>query len=229
MTIVDRILQIANTEGVTITYIENKIGASKGVLSRALNKGTDIQSKWVTKIVENYQHYNAEWLLTGKGKMTRNTPAHGFSYTEKMESKPCIINEELTKYNTIPLVEQEAIGGFGGDNFCINTSDIVDTYVIPELNEASFFVRVRGNSMFPRYASGDTVACKILHESQFIQWNEIHVIATKEQGILIKRIQKGTSENTLVAISENPEFPPFEVPKDEITGIALVLGGVRLE
>ena len=69
--ILPRIESIANNEGITIGALERKIGASKGVLSRAIANGTDIQSKWIQAIVENYPRYSAEWLLSGKGEMIR--------------------------------------------------------------------------------------------------------------------------------------------------------------
>lgn len=67
-----RISQIAQEEKITIGALERKIGASKGVLSRALQNGTDIQSKWVSEIAENYPNYSAEWLITGKGPMVNS-------------------------------------------------------------------------------------------------------------------------------------------------------------
>jgi uncharacterized small protein (DUF1192 family) len=74
MSILQRIQQIADNESITVGFLEKKIGASKGVLSRAINKGTDIQSKWLQVIVENYPLYSSTWLLTGKGEMLQNTP-----------------------------------------------------------------------------------------------------------------------------------------------------------
>lgn len=73
-TILLRISQIAENENIKITYLERKIGASAGVLSRAIRNNTDIQSKWIQCIIENYPLYNAEWLLTGKGSMFKNQP-----------------------------------------------------------------------------------------------------------------------------------------------------------
>ncbi len=61
-TILLRIQEIATTEGITIAAMERNIGASKGVLSRAIANGTDIQAKWLQSIVENYPLYSAEWL-----------------------------------------------------------------------------------------------------------------------------------------------------------------------
>ena len=52
--ILSRIQEITLNEGISIGALERKIGASKGVLSRAISNGTDIQSKWIEILVENY-------------------------------------------------------------------------------------------------------------------------------------------------------------------------------
>lgn len=66
-----RIKEIARQEGLSITALEAAIGASKGVFSRALAHGTDIQSKWLVKLADNYPQYSAEWILRGLGDMRR--------------------------------------------------------------------------------------------------------------------------------------------------------------
>lgn len=63
---------IAKNESISISALEKSIGASKGVLSRALKHGTDIQVKWLIALVENYPDYNPEWILTGKGPMLKH-------------------------------------------------------------------------------------------------------------------------------------------------------------
>ena len=72
-TVLERIALIAENENITIGKLEKIIGASKGVLSRALANNTDIQAKWITNIVENYPQYSCEWLITGNGGMI-NSP-----------------------------------------------------------------------------------------------------------------------------------------------------------
>jgi hypothetical protein len=69
--ILKRIKEIAKQEGISVTALEASIGASKGVFSRALANGTDIQSKWLIKLAENYPQYSAEWLLKGEGEMKK--------------------------------------------------------------------------------------------------------------------------------------------------------------
>lgn len=73
--ILSRIQEIASNEGITIGAMERAIGASKGVLSRAIANGTDIQAKWLISLIENYPQYSGDWLLTGNGNMRRPIPA----------------------------------------------------------------------------------------------------------------------------------------------------------
>lgn len=70
--ILSRIKVIADTEGITIGAIERAIGASRGVISKAITKGTDIQSKWLEHICEKFPSYSPIWLLTGEGEMIRS-------------------------------------------------------------------------------------------------------------------------------------------------------------
>lgn len=64
-----RIKVIADREGMSVSAFEVAIGASKGVFTRALTNGTDIQSKWLISLLQRYPDYSAEWLLRGEGSM----------------------------------------------------------------------------------------------------------------------------------------------------------------
>ena len=77
MNLISRIKRIAENEGITISALERRIGASKGVISRALQNESDIQAKWVTSIVYNFPMYDPKWLLTGEGKMIRDGECDG--------------------------------------------------------------------------------------------------------------------------------------------------------
>ena len=81
--ILENIRSIAANEGISITKLELQIGASKGVLSRAIGKKTDIQSKWILKIVENYPQYSCDWLIKNEGAMIKQNLQSGQSITEK--------------------------------------------------------------------------------------------------------------------------------------------------
>ena len=237
--ILNRVALFAQNEGITIGSIEKTIGASKGVLSRALAQGTDVQAKWIKGIVENYPSLSPDWLLTGEGDMLRS------SVTVPSERQPRD-DREMTDTNTkelrrnyegaldhkrLPLVTQKAVAGFGNADFAIREEDVKDYYVVPKFryHQVDFMIEISGSSMYPKYNSGDVVACTILHDGSFIQWNKCHIVATREQGILCKRLMPGSSDDCLKMVSDNENYPPFEVPKEDITGIALVVGVIRLE
>lgn len=237
--ILARIQELASNEGITIGALERAIGASKGVLSRAINNGTDIQSKWLQIIVENYPQYSADWLLSGKGYMLKapSTPSSPSTLkapvkqTHEHEAIPLAEIAEKGKIKPIPLVTETAAAGFGSEFFSIAEKDVKEYYVIPKFRfcRVDFMIEVSGLSMYPHFNPGDVIACTILHEQKFLQWNKCHVIATREQGILVKRLMPSEHDGCLTAVSDNKDYPPFDIPLEEITGIALVVGTVSLE
>ena len=196
------------------------------------------------RFLNYYKEVNPNWLLTGKGSMllpetncveevkSTQNPRQPYEDTKKEAIKET--NETLLfnkDSKIVPLVNVSAVGGFGNNDFSIAERDIKDRYVIPkfEHKQIDFMIEVEGSSMVPKYNSGDVVACRIIHERQFIQWNKVHVIASKSQGILIKRIKKSDMKAALQMVSDNTTYDPFNVPEDDISGIALVVGVIRLE
>lgn len=101
-TILERIQQMAINENIAITALERAIGASKGVLSRAINNKTDIQAKWLRGVVENYPQYSARWLLTGEGEMIASEPAG--------ECEKCMIANFLREKDQKICEQAEEIG-----------------------------------------------------------------------------------------------------------------------
>ena len=76
----EKVGKIIENEEISVFQMEKTIGASKGVLSKFLASGTDIQSKWVIKIAEKYPKYSAEWLLRDIEPMIINTE-QSFSFS----------------------------------------------------------------------------------------------------------------------------------------------------
>lgn len=207
----------------------------------------DVLSNIATKFA-----INCEWLLTGNGQMlkeeaksipydlVRTDPAKGKNYippTVPLEAPPQPDAIPLADakgagfMKPIPLVTATAAAGFGNGHFSIAEKDVKEYYVIPKFRfcKVDFMIEVSGLSMYPHFNPGDVIACTILTDRKFLQWNKCHVIATREQGILVKRLMPSEQDGFLTAVSDNKEYPPFDIPLEEITGIALVVGSVSLE
>ncbi len=224
-TILSRIQEIASNEGITIGALERIIGASKGVLSRAINNGTDIQSKWLQVVVENYPQYSADWLLSGKGNMLKS-PSSPSTPIDERSTEPAHHVPEGNREG-IPLLPISAMAGAFTDDISVMEYEC-ERYVIPAFKGADFLMQVSGDSMQPTYYSGDLVACqRIPLNDLFFQWNKTYVLDTL-QGPLIKRIRRGSDEQHVLIVSDNPAYEPFELSKDQFHGVALVRGLVRI-
>ena len=104
-----------------------------------------------------------------------------------------------------------------------------ERYVIPAFKGADFLIQIKGDSMQPTYYSGDLVACQRMPLNDiFFQWNKAYVLDTV-QGPLIKRIMPGSDADHVLIVSDNSNYPPFELHKNQFNGVALVRGLVRLE
>lgn len=128
----------------------------------------------------------------------------------------------------IPLIPYDAIAGYGSFEF--QDLPVEDFYTVSELRGADFLIRVKGDSMTPKYSGGDIVACKKIDMITFWQWHKIYAICTRNQGILIKRVEEYPNNPAFITlVSENPRYRPFELHEDEIVSAALVLGAIVLE
>ncbi len=127
----------------------------------------------------------------------------------------------------VPLVPMEAVAGRGAPNF--QDCPVEDYYTVTEFANSDFLIRVKGDSMTPKYKSGDIVACRLIEEVSFWQWHSVYVIATRNQGVLIKRVEPGTEPDCITCVSENPVYRPFQIPKEEILRVAGVLGAIVVE
>lgn len=209
---------MAEKEGITIGAIERKIGASKGVLSRAMTNGTDIQAKWITAIVENYPYVSADWLLTGKGEMITSS--------ESSQKKMVKVSEQSQE--GIPLIPLDAMAGYFEGEMQVLLRDC-ERYIVPGMPRADFLITVKGDSMMPSYFPGDIVACvRVPIKDVFFQYGRVYVLDTN-QGAIIKRIEKSEDDESILIVSENEKYSPFTLHLSHVRSIALVIGLIRLE
>lgn len=210
--ILERIKQYIDYKSISVAAFEKSIGMSNASFGKCLKKGGAIGTDKLENILSVYPDISPNWLLTGNGDMLRNTT----------ELTP-------TKDGTgIPLIPVEAMAG------CFTGSQTVllqecDHYVVPAFKNADFLIYVRGDSMQPRYYSGDMVACKMLSPTDlFFQWGKVYVLDT-DQGALIKKVEQGTDDETITLVSENENYKQFQIPRRAVYHIAIVMGLIRTE
>ena len=211
-----RIIEYADCKGISKYEIYQKSGISKGILSQT----NGITEENLLKFLRFYKDISPIWLLTGKGPMTTsNIP---------QPSDVPLATPSPMGGQGIPLLPVSAMAGvLSGDVSVLEYE--CERYVVPAFQGADFLIPVKGSSMYPKYSSGDIVACKRVPASDlFFQWNKVYVLDT-DQGPLIKRIRRGSSDDTVLIVSDNTAYEPFELRRDQIRGVALVIGVIRLE
>lgn len=212
--------------------INHYCNGNKSQFSKMLGITAQGLSTWIKRntfdaelIFAKCEYLNSEWLLTGNGPMLKGENS---ANTSSKETVIPIAHPASTPDEGIPLIPLNAMAG------ALTSEQIVleyecERYVVPMFKGADFLIPVKGSSMYPKYSSGDIVACQRVPMSElFFQWNKVYVIDTT-QGALIKRIKPGSDNNHVLIVSDNEKYDPFELPLSAIHAVALVIGVIRLE
>ncbi len=115
----DRISKILHEERMTATKFADEIGVQPSSISHIISGRNKPSTDFLVKLLERFRGINAEWLLTGKGSMykessksdilnmSNNISKNGdlFNYEQKFENKTEEIESELN-INT-EIVEKE--------------------------------------------------------------------------------------------------------------------------
>lgn len=189
------------------TRFEDYCGLAHGTISAIKAAGPSASA--VTKISAACPDLDLNWLFTGLGKMLKTSD----------QPKPTA--------HSLPLIPAEAFAGPGLPSY--EDERIEDFYTVSEFKNSDFLVRVKGDSMVPKYNGGDIVACKKVKDIFFLQWNRAYVILTRSQGIMIKRVQPSEKDGYIKCVSDNERYAPFDVPTDDIVQMALVNGAITLD
>ena len=167
----------------------------------------------MAKIVQSFDEVSAAWIISGENPML------------KSELTPDLIR----KIEGVPLIPIDVMAGIASGEVQVMDYE-GKRYLVPEFKElgVEFLIRIKGDSMMPKYQSGDLIGCKMLKSDTFFQWNKVYVLTT-DQGPVIKRIAKGNKKDSIICVSENTDYAPFELHRDQWYDIAIVMGVIRLE
>ena len=227
--ILSRIQEISVNEGITIGAIERSIGASKGVLSRAISNGTDIQSKWIQKIVENYPQYSSDWLLTGEGHMLKSIQVAQPYQPVPLSDNVCLNESTPTvSYSPnkgAPYYDVDFLGGF---ELTFNNQTINPEYNIdfkPFNKKGVSWVNITGHSMEPKINHGDIIALKECRLED-VQYGEIYAVVLDTLRT-VKILRKSKAPNKMRYVPINKEdYDEQEYDNSRILHIFEVLGNI---
>lgn len=216
-TIKGRILTFLSEKGIKKTEFFQRTGLSDSNF-KGKNRSSQPGGDMIVEILTAYPELSPDWLIMGRGEMLIGESQNHIP-TAHQTSNP---------KEGIPLIPLNAMAGALTSSQTILEYDC-ERYVVPAFKGADFLIPVKGSSMYPKYSSGDIVACqRVPMGNLFFQWNKVYVIDT-DQGPLIKRIKPGHDKDHVLIVSDNEKYDPFELPCSSIYAVALVIGVIRLE
>ena len=212
---VDRFDEYMKTKGLNDNQVTKQIGLSIGTLGKSRKEGRDLSDKVIEKILNFYIDLNKVWLLTGEGEML-STPSSSTSKADALESSP-----DFSPQNLVPLVPIAAQGGSLSE-FADSAMAYDCEKVISPIKDVDMAICVSGDSMAPEYPPGCQILVKKINERAFIDWGRVYVLDTVN-GAVIKKVLPADSPDTVLCVSINPDYPPFEVRMEHINGFYRVM------
>ncbi|OWK71742.1 S24 family peptidase [Pedobacter sp. AJM] len=153
---------------------------------------------------------NIEWLETGVGEAVKKI---GPVISEIKEGVP-YYDISLSDTDTLILMEEKA-------EYFVNYKPF---------NDCTAYLPVYGDSMYPRYASGEIIAVREVTNYDVLQWGEAYVVmADAKANYLrsIKMIYEHTDRNKLILRSSNPNFKGDTIiEKSNITSLYIIKGKI---
>ena len=200
MEVKERLLLFVKYKKISVKRFEELCGVSNGYVS-AIRKS--IGGEKLNNVLKAFPELNREWLLYGEGEMLK----------EENLSMQCVVHR-------IPIIPLYACT-VGIEDFTEAANKDNCEMIVSPLKNVDFAIRVSGNSMEPEYPNGSIVLIKKIDPTAFIDYSKVYVLNTVN-GIVIKQLEPGTSEDNLTCVSLNQKYADFVVDKKDIFGIYVV-------
>jgi len=183
----------------------------------AIEHGKRPIGKRLLDAVINQYGVNSEWLYYGRGEM--------FDKVKDNQSLHIVNSHE----RGVPFFNVN-LSELSFDSFSA-LSEPPEYYVnFRPFNDCDAYLPIYGDSMYPRYASGEIIAVREIRNFDVIQWGEAYMVITDERanGITtVKLLFEHPNEKKIVLRSSNPNFKGDTIiDKEMIKRLFIVKGKV---
>jgi transcriptional regulator with XRE-family HTH domain len=182
-----------------------KQGSLSDILRERINVSNAIKDKLALKF-----NVNLEWFEKGTGEPI-------------LKKKPTVIEtKEGVPYFDMSLSDAK--------DFVVEEERAEYLVNYRPFNDCTAYLPVYGDSMYPKYASGEIIAVKEITNYEVLQWGEAYVVMTDEESNnlrTIKQIFEHTDPTKLILRSSNPNFKGDTViNKKNIESLYIIKGKI---
>lgn len=170
-----------------------------------------------------------EYLESKQVAKYKNTKEENLPLTEEPNQaryKP-IINPT----GVVPYYNVEISGAFNSS--FEDLKEYIEFYIdYKPLNDCTAYLPYFGNSMYPMFKSGNTLAVKQINNFNIILWGEPHLVITNDNANnyrTVKCIYQHTDPSKIILRAKNPDFAgDIIVNKEDILSLFIVKGKIEL-
>jgi len=203
-----RVKNVLIYSGLNQKDFADKIGVSYTTVNEVLNNKKGPGMNVIQGIAFAFVDISKEWLLTGKGSIKLdevNNSNKGKKTIEPFKSIPYY-----------PSINTSAGLDFLTDNSQTESIPIS----IPNV-DVQAFINVFGDSMEPKYCSGEIIGIKEVVK-EFVMYGYAYVVQLADGALYLKYIRKGKDEKHWILASENLVYEPKEYHLSNINKVYII-------
>lgn len=181
-----------------------------GRLAEILGVNQDRLTKWMQKDLDPKEE-----------DVSKIEKSLGMSLKEAMrlDRLPIVQKVPNSALKVIPYYAN--VNASAGLNFITNNEiKAFETIAIPSV-DADAFINVFGDSMYPRYLSGQIIGVKQI-DKEYVMFGHAYVIQMKDGEAYLKYIKKGRDENHWILDNENKNYDPREFHLSKIEKVFII-------
>lgn len=189
-----RLRQVRKAKGMNVKNFYSPITPHVSNCSAIEHGKRSVGKRLMDDVINHYQ-VNSEWLYEGTGEM--------FDSRADEQAPAAVPYERGVPFFNVNLSE------LSFESFSM-LSEPPEYYVnYRPFNDCDAYLPIYGDSMYPRYASGEIIAVREIKNFDIIQWGEAYLLIADERanGITtVKLLFEHPNEKKLVLRSSNPNF-----------------------
>jgi len=199
--------------------VAGRLGITQGALSKIKNGMMVPSDELADRIARLWE------VETFKDIVNEARREDTLKVLKKAQPRREVDTEEVVMLPTKPrLPVSAAAGSLSEYSQGVMQEQCEQVPIIRNFPDYDYTMYIKGNSMEPKYESGDEIAIK--KAEYVIEWGKDYVLDTQD-GVIFKKIYE-EGENIRCVSYNHDEYPDFLVPKSIIFGYYKFVGLVRV-
>lgn len=199
--------------GISNYRLATDLGVSKGTIANYLSGTTEPQAAIRSLILDYFKKREVGEIGSTQDSSGKRKEYSSESVILKVEEPHIVSGYYYPDVNAAAGLEKG-----------IENSELTKIPIyLPSFGHGVYFVNVFGDSMYPKFCSGEIVGIAPC-EKEFVNFGHPYVVVFTNGDTYIKYIRRGKDDNHWVLANENPKYQEREFHLDKIRSIYTIKG-----